>query len=102
MLYYSTITLLRTILESLGTADEAQWDDRLQFGNQCLYEIHQMARQSYQPYRKFSANVRWPSQMPDSERARQAMPHVKQMMRAIHRRDQAAALENAKAALAAM
>ena len=102
MLYYSTKTLLRSILESLEKADEAQWDDRLQFANQCLYEIHQMTRQSYQPYRKDSPNVQWPSQIPDSERAKQAMPHVKLMMRAIHRRDQVAALESAKAALAAM
>ena len=102
MLYYSTKTLLRSILESLETGDEAQWDDRLEFVNQCLYEIHQMARQSYQPFRKDSPNVQWTSQIPDSERAKQAMPHIKQMMRAIHRRDQAAALESAKAALAAM
>jgi hypothetical protein len=102
MLYDSTKTLLRSILESLDTADEAQWDDRLEFGNQCLYEIHQMTRHSYQPYKKDSPNVQWPSQIPDSERAKQAIPHVKRMMRAIHRRDQAAALESAKAALAAM
>jgi hypothetical protein len=102
MLYYSTKTLLRTILESLETSDEAQWGDRVEFGNQCLYEIHQLARQSYRPYRKDSLDVKWPSQIPDSERAKQAMPHVKEMMRAIHRRDQAAALESAKAAFAAM
>jgi hypothetical protein len=102
MLYYSTIALLKNILESLETADEGQWDDRLEFGHQCLYEIHQMARQSYQPYRKDSPNIQWPSQIPDSERAKQAIPHVKRMMRAIHHRDQAAALESAKAALAAM
>jgi len=102
MLYDSTKTLLRSILESLAKTDEGEWDDRLEFGNQCLYEIHQMARQSYQPYKKDSSNVQWPSQIPDSERAKQAMPHVKRMMRAIHRRDQAAALESAKAALAAM
>ena len=102
MLYYSTKTLLRSILESLETADEAQWDDRLEVGNQCLYEIHQMARQSYQPYRKDSPNVRRPSQIPDSGRAQQAMPHVKRMMSAIRRRDQAAALESARAALAVM
>jgi hypothetical protein len=102
MLYYSTKTLLRSILESLETGDEAQWDDRLEFANQCLYEIHQMARQSYQPFRKDSPNVQWASQIPDSERAKQAIPHIKRMMRAIHRRDQAAALESAKAALAAM
>jgi hypothetical protein len=102
MLYYSTKTLLRSILESLETVDEAQWDDRLEFGNQCLYEIHQMARQSYELYRKDSPNVQWPSQIPDSERAKQAIPHVKRMMKAIHRRDQATALESAKAALAAM
>ena len=95
-------TLLRNILESLGTADEAQWDDRLEVGNQCLYEIHQMARQSYQPYRKDSPNVRRPSQIPDSGRAQQAMPHVKRMMSAIRRRDQSAALESARAALAVM
>jgi hypothetical protein len=102
MLYYSTKTLLRSILESLERADEAQWDDRIEFGNQCLYELHQMTRQSYQPYRKESPNVQWQSQIPDSERAKQAMPHVKRMMRAIHRRDQTTALESAKAALAAM
>jgi hypothetical protein len=61
-----------------------------------------MARQSYEPYRKDSPNVQWPSQIPDSERAKHAIPHVKRMMKAIHRRDQAAALESAKAALAAM
>ena len=102
MLYYSTKTLLRSILESLEKTDEAEWDDRLEFGNQCLYEIHQMTRQSYQPYRKDSPKVQWPSQIPDFERAKQAMPHVKRMMSAIHRRDQAGALESAKAALAAM
>jgi hypothetical protein len=41
-----------------------------------------MTRQSYQPYKKDSPNVQWPSQIPDSERAKQAMPHVKRMMRA--------------------
>lgn len=102
MLYYSTKTLLRSILESLEKGDQGQWDDRLEFGNQCLYEIHQMTRQSYQPYKKDAPKVQWPSQIPDSERAKQAIPHLKQMMRAIHRRDQAAALESAKAALAAM
>jgi len=102
VLYHSTKTLLRSILESLEKADEAQWDDRLEFGNQCLYEIHQMTRQSYQPYKKDSPNVQWLSQIPDFERAKQAMPYVKLMMRAIHRRDQVAALESAKAALAAM
>jgi hypothetical protein len=102
MLYYSTKTLLRSILESLETADEAQWDDRLEFGHQCLYEIHQMARQSYEPFRRDSPNVQWASQVPDSERAKEAMPHVQRMMRAIHLRDQAVALASAKAALAAM
>jgi len=102
MLYDSTKTLLRSILESLATADEARWDDRLEVGSQCLYEIHQMARQSYQPYRKDSPNVQWPSQIPDSRRAQQAMPHVKRMMSAIRHRDQAAALESARAALAVM
>ena len=40
--------LLRNILESLDTADEAQWDDRLEFGNQCLYEIRPSSPR-YQP-----------------------------------------------------
>src|SRR6516165_5991309 len=102
MVYDSTKTLLRSIIQSLETADEAAWDDRLELGRECIYEMSQMTRQSYQPCRKDSANTQWPSHLPDSEKGIQAMPHVKLMVSAIRRRDQATALESAKAALAAM
>jgi hypothetical protein len=44
----------------------------------------------------------WASHIPDSKKAIQAMPHVRAMMSAIRHRDQATALECAKAALAEM
>ena len=101
MVYDSTKTLLCSIIRSLETADEAAWDDRLELGNECLYEMSQMTRQSYHPCRK-DPGTQWPSRIPDSQKAIQAMPHVKAMMSAIHHRDQVTALESAKAAPRAM
>ena len=102
MVYDSTKTLLRSIIQSLETGDEAAWDDLLELGKVCIYEMSQMTRQSYQPCRKDSANTQWPAHLPDSEKGIEAMPHVKAMMKAFRHRDQATALESAKAALAAM
>ena len=102
MVYDSTKTLLRSIIRSLETADEAAWDDRLELGNECIYEMSQMTRQFYQPFRKDSPGTQWPSHLPDSKRAIEAMPYVKAMVSAIRHRDQTTALERAKAALAAM
>ena len=102
MVYDSTKTLLCSIIRSLETADEAAWDDLHELGKECIYEMSQMTRQSYQPCRKDSANTQWPSRLPDSDKSLEAMPHVKALVSAIRHRDQATALESAKAALAAM
>jgi hypothetical protein len=102
MLYDSTKELLWSLVRSLETTDEAAWDDRLELGKECLFEISQMARRSCSSYRTDSANPQWPSHLPDAENALQALPHVKMMMGAIRCRDRAAALESAKTALAAM
>jgi hypothetical protein len=64
--------------------------------------MHQMTRPAHQAYRKDDSDARWPTTIPDSEKATRAIPHVKLMMSAMRRRDQATALESAKAALAAM
>jgi hypothetical protein len=102
MVYDSTKTLLCSIIRSLETADESAWDDLHELGKQCIYEMSQMTRQSHQPCRKDSANPQWPSRLPNSEKSTEAMPHVKAMVSAIRHREQATALESAKAALAAM
>jgi hypothetical protein len=102
MVYDSTKTILRSIIQSLERADETAWDDRLELGRVCIYEMSQMTRQSYQPYRKDPAYAQWPSRLPDSKKGIQAMPHIKVMVSAIRLRDQATALQSAKAALAAM
>ena len=102
MVYDSTKTLLCIIIQSLETADEAAWDDRLELGRDCIYEMSQMTRQSHQPCRKDPADTQWPSHLPDSAKGIQAMSHVKVMVSAIRHRDQATALGSAKAALAAM
>jgi hypothetical protein len=102
MIYDSTKALLGSIIRSLETADEAAWDDRLELGKECLYEMSQMTRQSYQPYRQDYSDTQWPSHIPDSKKAIQAMPYLKAMMSAIRHRDQETALESARAALAEM
>jgi hypothetical protein len=80
MVYDSTKTLLRSIIQSLETADEAAWDDLHELGKACIYEMSQMSRQSYQPCRKDLANTQWPSHLPNSGKGIEALPHVKLMV----------------------
>lgn len=91
MLYDSTKTLLRNLLQSLETADTTGWDDRIETGKECLYEMHQMARPLYKAYR---------TEEPVAEKVNRAIPHVKSMVNAIRRKDHTTALESGKAALA--
>lgn len=102
MLQESTKTLLLQILQSLETGSETDWDDQFESCKECLYEMHQMTRPSSQTYRKDSLDARWPTRKPSAEKLNRALPFVKNMVVAIRRRDQAAALENGRAALAAM
>jgi hypothetical protein len=92
MLYKSTKTLLRSILQSLEDADEIAWDDHIESGKECLYEMFQMTGPGATP----AADV------PVSENLSTAIPHVKSMLSAIRRRDRAMAVEHGKAAFAAM
>jgi len=101
MLCGSTKTLLQTILQSLKAPDQAGWDDHIESGYQCLYEMHQMTRPSYGPYRT-TASDKWPSHIPDTSAFNRALPHVKAMMSAIHRKDRTMAVESGNAALAEM
>jgi hypothetical protein len=102
MLFESTQTLLRSIVHSLEHNEESRWDDHLESGNQCLYELHQMSRQSQQAYRVEKSNGRPATVTPFSEKAIRAIPHVKLMMSAIRRRDQTAAIENGRIAIVEM
>jgi hypothetical protein len=99
MLYDSTKGLLRSILGSLQSPDTNGWEDQVELGGECLYEIHQMARPLYQGYRPDALN-RASAAVPVSLRAARAIPHVKSMVRAIRRKDQAAAVQSGTAALA--
>ena len=51
MLYDSTKGLLQNILRSLETPEKLGWDDQVESGKQCLYEMHQMSRPQYKAYR---------------------------------------------------
>ncbi|MEI9974107.1 MAG: hypothetical protein WDO73_19880 [Ignavibacteriota bacterium] len=64
MLLESTKTLMLTILHSLDAPDRTGWDDPIESGNECLYEIYQMTRPSYQGY-KTTGSEKWPSRAPD-------------------------------------
>jgi hypothetical protein len=94
MLYESTTLLLRSIVDSLESGDETKWDDHLEFGYQCIYELFQMCRPERRKYNGYVATV--------FERASRAIPHVKQMNRAIRQRDRATAIECGRAAVLKM
>ncbi len=102
MLHESTKSLLIKIVQSLETTKEVAWDDQIEFGNECLYEMHQMTRPAFRAYRIESSDSKWPTHVPDSAKLNRALPHIKAMVSAIRRRDQSMALESGKAALAAM
>jgi len=101
MLYDSTKTLLGSILRSLESAEKEKvgWDDQIELSSACLYEMHQMAL--YKGYRTDASN-KASTQVPAVQRASRAIPHVKSMVRAIRRKDQAAAVQSGRAALAEM
>ena len=101
MLYDSTKVLLSGILRSLESAGKIGWEDQLELAGECSYEVHQMARLLYKGYRTDSVN-KAPMAVPVAERAARAVPHVKSLVRAIRRKDQVAAVESGKAALAEM
>ena len=101
MLYDSTKVLIHGMLQSLRSPEQGGWDDHVESGGECLYEIHQMARPRYQGYRADAAS-RTPALVPVYERAARAIPHVKSMVKAIRRKDQAAAVQSGTAALAEM
>jgi hypothetical protein len=100
MLYESTRILLRSIVQCLARNDDIAWDDQIESGRECLYEVHQMTRApsllDKTAYHGWSANI------PDLGILHRAIPHVKEMVTAIQRKDQAAALRSGKAALAEM
>jgi hypothetical protein len=98
MLYDSTKTLLRDIVQSLETADKTGWDDQIESGKECLYEMHQMSGPAYKGYK--SDGPKSPTHNPISEKVNRAMPHVKSMVSAIRRKDQTKALQSGKAACA--
>src|SRR5215467_10476887 len=77
MLYESTKTLLQSILLTLETGDESRWDDQIESGNACLYEMHQMSRPVYKAYRADANSVAQGS-LPD--KLNRAMPHVRLMV----------------------
>lgn len=101
MLYDSTKTLLRTIVQSLEATDEGAWEDQIESAQECVFEMHQMNR-ALSMFRTEGVNKRFPVANPHCQKLNRAMPYVKSMMTAIRRRDQAAALESGRLALAQM
>ena len=102
MLYDSTKTLLRTIVESLERTDEAAWEDQIESARACVFEMHQMNRSLSLALRPDGVNEEVPVPNPRCQKLNRAIPHVKSMMTAIRRRDKTAALESGRLALAQM
>jgi hypothetical protein len=99
MMYESTRALLRSIVQSLTGSDVA-WDDQIESGRECLYEMHQMTRAL--TLLDKTAHHRWAANIPDLGKLQRAIPHVKEMVAAIQHRDQATALHTGRAALSEM
>jgi len=99
MVYDSTKGLLRSMVLALETGPETGWDDHIESARECLYEMHQMTRAFCRVEKPKGPHAA--VQIP-VERLHRAMPHVKEMVVAIRRKDQVAALESGRAALAAM
>lgn len=91
---------MRSIVQCLAGNDEVAWDDQIESGRECLYEMHQMTRAP--SLLDESSYHRWPANIPDLGKLHRAMPHVKEMVTAIQHRDQTTALHSGKAALAEM
>ena len=92
MLYHSTKSLLSSILQSLERTNDIAWDDHIESGKECLYEMFQMTGPGVTP----SAEVTV------CKNLNTAIPHVKSMLKAIRNQDRATAIEHGKAAFAAM
>jgi hypothetical protein len=101
MLYDSTRVLLGGMLRSLQSSGKVGWEDQIELGGECLYEMHQMARPLYKGYRT-DGSQKSATLLPVYERASRAIPHLKIMVRAIRRKDQVTAVQSGKAALAEM
>jgi hypothetical protein len=101
MLCDSTRVLLQTILQALQAPDQTGWDDHMESGKECLYEMHQMSRASFRTYLTAGSD-KWPSHAPDGAWVTRALPHVKAMVSAIRRQDRVMAVESGKAALASV
>jgi hypothetical protein len=102
MMYDSTKTLLRGILQELEIADKGKWDDHIEAGKEVLYEMHQMSRPSHKAYRSDSFNGKSHGHMPVVKDVTKAIPHIKCMMIALRRKDRVTALASVKAALCEM
>jgi hypothetical protein len=98
MLYDSTKTLLRTIVQSLETSDKPAWDDLIESGQECLYEMHQMTRSLCRANNHADSDKRFRGL--HLARLSRSMPHTKAMVAAIRHQDRATALESGNAALA--
>ncbi len=94
MLFESTSLLLQGIVHSLEGDGVDNWDDHLEYGNQCIYELFQMSRPDRQKYGGHVATV--------FQRASRAIPHVRLMNRAIRQRDRATAIECGRVAISEM
>jgi hypothetical protein len=99
MLFESTRILLRGIVQSIENGENTTWDDHLESGIQCLYELHQMSRPASRAYK---IDPKSHGGGPVSDRAIHAIPHVKLMVSAIRRKDQPAALQAGRAAVVEM
>ena len=92
MLYNSTKTFLRSIIQSLEGAEEVGWDDQNESAKECLYEMFQMTGPGVTPA----------AETPVGKNLSRAIPHAKAMLNAIRHRDRATAVERGEAALAEM
>ena len=100
MLYDSTKVLIRGMLRDMEAIDAVHWDDQVELGRECLYEMHQMTRPQYKGWK---ADAKGHSNgTSEFVKATRAIPFVRSMVSAIRRKDRATAVLSGRAALAEM
>jgi len=102
MIYESTKTLLRSIVRSLEQIDRVGWDDQVESGQECLYEMYQMARAFKREDGLTIAVPKSAVAVGNLGALNRAIPYVRAMVIGIRHGDQSGALQNGRAALSQM
>ena len=102
MFFTTTKSQIHSVLQWLQGTDETQWQDQTDLLQESLSELHRIANPQPERSKPTSRGAQTPAGGPESEKARKAIPYVRQTLYEMGRRDRAKAVEACSAAVAAL